>query len=266
VDVLKTYNDVLIRDQKYKVLPKIFQRLGYAVYRYKKDHLYSPEALTLKGMKFVDIEKISPFSEVAEEVINHNRTRLGYDRLYIIYQALWNVRHISTKAANLAEVGVYKGGSTYFIASVADQLFETQPRIHGFDTFEGHSPEDITAKLDEPHKPGKFTDTSFAEVRDYLSGFSNVIIHKGKFQDRCSDVLVESFCFAHVDVDIYAATAACLDFFSDALIIGGILIVDDYGFKTCEGAKRAVDNFMAVRNNFIKFHLETGQCLLIKVV
>jgi hypothetical protein len=68
----------------------------------------------------------------------------------------------------------------------------------------------------------------------------------------------------HLDVDIYAATRACLDFFADALLVGGIIIVDDYGFKTCEGAMLAVDSFLEESNNFMKFHLETGQCLLIR--
>jgi len=257
------YRESMAKSQQRDLLQKVFQKMGLAVYRFKKDHAYCPEELVIKAMKFVDIEEILPFGDLARNVINHNRTRLGYDRLYMLYQAVWNVRHLST-GASLAEVGVYKGGSAYFIASVAERLFDQQPRIHGFDTFEGHSSEDINPVLDAPHRPGKFSDTSFAAVSHYLSDFPNVVLHKGRFQDRSAEISGESFCFVHIDVDIYAATRACLDFFGDALLVGGIIIVDDYGFKTCEGAVLAVDSFLEERNNFIKFHLETGQGLLIR--
>jgi uncharacterized membrane protein len=65
-------------------------------------------------------------------------------------------------------------------------------------------------------------------------------------------------------VDIYAVTRDCLAFFEDRLIERGIILVDDYGVKICQGAKEAVDFFLNDRRHFIKFHLETGQCLLIK--
>jgi O-methyltransferase len=60
-------------------------------------------------------------------------------------------------------------------------------------------------------------------------------------------------------------TRDCLEFFEDRLIERGIILVDDYGMKTCQGAKEAVDLFVNDRAHFIKFHLETGQCLLFKI-
>jgi hypothetical protein len=98
-----------------------------------------------------------------------------------------------------------------------------------------------------------------------VSALPNVIVHKGRFQDRCSEIVGEPFCFVHVDVDIYPATRDCLDFFSDRLLTGGIMIVDDYGFTTCGGNKQAVDQFVTQRRDFMRFHLETGQSLLVRV-
>jgi hypothetical protein len=243
---------------------KILRKMGLVLYRYKGGHVYCPEELVLKALKSLDIENVSPFSETAREVIENKKTRLEYDRLYMIYQAMCNVSRLGNGNESLAEVGVYKGGCTYFMASLAERIFKTQRRIHGFDTFTGHDAEDITSGLDEPHRPGKFSDTSFIEVQQYVSGFPEVILHKGRFQDRKVDIAGEPFCFAHIDVDIYAATKDALDFFSHALVHGGIILVDDYGFMTCEGAKQAVDEFVETRSDFIKFHLETGQCLLIR--
>jgi hypothetical protein len=43
------------------------------------------------------------------------------------------------------------------------------------------------------------------------------------------------------------------------------MLVDDYGSTTCAGCKQAVDDFVAQRRNFLKFQLETGQSLLVKI-
>lgn len=58
---------------------------------------------------------------------------------------------------------------------------------------------------------------------------------------------------------------ACRDFFADTLLVGDMMIVDDYGVKTCEGTKRTVGSFAGEENNFIKFQMETPQCLLIRM-
>lgn len=57
-----------------------------------------------------------------------------------------------------------------------------------------------------------------------------------------------------------------LNMFSKKLQQGGIMLVDDFGFVTCPGVRRAVNEFM--EDNpcvFYKFELSTGQCLLVKI-
>jgi O-methyltransferase len=241
---------------------KIGTKLGLAIYRYRDDFHYCPDVYGSGYWKKIDIRDVAGFRELAKKVIADQRTLLHYDRLYILYQAIWNLRQLAKQDLSIAEIGVYRGGGSYFIASVVNALFEKQPRIHVVDTFEGH-PDDI-APEDDTHWPGKFGDTSFAEVKNYLSVFPNVVVHKGRFQDHRSTLADEHFCFVHVDVDIYSATRDCLDFFSDRLLVGGVMIVDDYGSTTCEGCKQAVDEFVTQRHNFLGFHLETGQGLLVR--
>ena len=55
--------------------------------------------------------------------LNLKKSLLYYDRLYTIYQALSNlkVRGAGTNI-DMAEVGVYKGGTSYFILSVVESL------------------------------------------------------------------------------------------------------------------------------------------------
>lgn len=243
----------------------MFRKVGLAVFPHNKDYVYCHQRLISKAAKRLEARNVEGFGELARTVIQQKKTTLDYDRLYVLYQAMLNVHRLAGEALSIAEVGVFEGGGTYFLASLADRLFEKKPRIHAFDTFKGHQSVDISPEVDGPHQAGKFSDTSFAEVQRYLSAFNNVFLHQGRFQDQCSKIQGETFGLAHIDVDIYTVTKDCLNFFADRLLIGGMLIVDDYGYKTCEGAKLAVDQFIAESNNFIKFHIETSQCLLIRM-
>lgn len=241
---------------------RLAPKLGLAVYRNREDFHYCPQNYGAGYWKKIRVQEIDGFKELADKVIADKRSLLNYDRLYILYQAIANVRHLAGDTS-IAEIGVYRGGGSYFIASVAQQVFGMPARIHSIDTFEGH-PDDIAAE-DDSHWPGKFGDTAFEEVKKYLSVFPNLTVYKGRFEDRCAALAQEKFCFVHVDVDIYAPTRACLEFFAERLLVGGVMVVDDYGLTTCQGCKQAVDEFVASRKNYLKFHLETGQCLLIRV-
>ncbi len=246
-----------------RYLSRLFTRLtGLVVHRYRPDYHYCPVVYGSNFAKKVDIRTIDGFRDIAEAVILGGKTSLYYDRLYILYQALLNVRKLSPDSANLAEVGVFRGGSSYFMAAVANQAFEPKPHVYGFDTFAGHSAADITAGLDRNHRPGGFKETSYEAVNAYLSAFDNVTLYEGRFQDTCVHVAERTFAFVHIDVDIYRATPDALVFFGRRMLAGGIIVVDDYGFTTCPGARQAVDEFTVAHPLFHKLHLDTGQCLL----
>jgi len=137
-------------------------------------------------------------------------------------------------------------------------------RLFSIDTFEGHDVVDIHDELDPFHKPSGFKETSYEAVKDYLSSFSHVTVLKGRFRDCCDVIRDKRFAFVHLDVDIYEPTLFALEFFQSRLWVGGCIIVDDYGFFTCPGVKKAVDEFSHSRNDFIDFYLLSGQYLLIK--
>jgi hypothetical protein len=262
-----SYRRIVEAYSRKNTIQKLLRKVGVAAFRFRKGYIYCPPKYIAKSLKIVDIKADSEFSRAARPVMAQKTTTLDRERLYTIYQAVQNARRLSNGNVQMAEVGVYKGGGTYFVASIVEQLFENKPTIHAFDTFEGHFREDLSPNLDGPHdQPGKFQDTSFEAVQTYLSPFPNVVLHKGRFQERSVAVSEETFAFAHLDVDIYAPTLFCLEFFAKRLITGGMLVVDDYGFKTCEGAKQAVDEFTETRTDFLKFQIESGQCLLVKVV
>ncbi len=61
------------------------------------------------------------------------------------------------------------------------------------------------------------------------------------------EVGAERVAWAHIDVDIYAAVRDCLEYLYPRMAPGGMIVLDDYGFPSCPGARRAVDEFFAGR-------------------
>ncbi|HNC08102.1 MAG TPA: TylF/MycF/NovP-related O-methyltransferase [Anaerolineales bacterium] len=237
-----------------------------AFYR-KPGYHYVPDYFGRSAHKQLDIRTIPVFGETAGKIIQDGRVSLYFDRLYTVYQILfnWNIRTKNGREVlNTAEVGVYKGGTSYFIASIAKQM--GMPIRHFcFDTFEGHAAEDINLSVETSHFPHAFNDTSFESVKDYLKYFENVSVHKGRIQDT-AHILKDSFMhFVHLDMDIYEPTLYALQFFNDRMVQGGVVLLDDYGFETCPGIEKAVNEFLSMHSNYFGTALLSGQFILVKL-
>jgi len=244
---------------------RFFSKLFFLHHSHQQKEI--PEYYSISAHKHIDIRQLPEFGEVADEVIKQRRTYLSFDRLYTIFQALRPLKNKfkSDSKMHVAEIGVWRGGTSYFICTLLKKYdLCDKVTLHCFDTFEGHSSDDIRDQLDGPHESGGFNDTSYESVKQYLSKFNNVEILKGRFQDNANNVKDLSFFFVHLDVDIYEPTIYALDFFNNRLYVGGCIIVDDYGFNSCPGARKAVDDFLIKTNNFFPLHLLTGQCVLFK--
>jgi O-methyltransferase len=244
-------------------------RHGMVAYAKKPNHHYVPDYYGKSAIKQIDVRAVEGFGQLASEVIEHRRSYHYYDRLYVLFQAVRHLKHLDAVKGrfNLAEVGVYKGGTSYFMAGTARVCGIENADLYAFDTFEGHASEDLTPgfDLEDVHTPGLFGDTDFEAVKDYLKEFPNVRITKGRIQDTCHLVEHNQFHCVHLDMDIYEPTRLSLDFFHERLVPGGVIVVDDYGYTTCPGVAKAVDEFLALRCGYFFLHLLSGQCVLTKV-
>lgn len=134
------------------------------------------------------------------------------------------------------EIGVYRGGSAMFLAEVA----RTQNRkLWLFDSFCGIL--ERTEGLDA-HQVGDFGDGDLETVRHLLPDATIVV---GDVRVTLPATDLPPIAFAHIDVDQYASTKACIERISPCMVAGGLMWFDDYG--CLEGANRAVNEFYADR-------------------
>lgn len=139
----------------------------------------------------------------------------------------------------MAEVGVYKGGSAWWIAKVAD---ERAVPLHLFDTFTGIP----IAEPGDSNKVGDFADTFEHDVRAALP---NAQFHVGLFPDTLPPSGMETLAFVHSDCDQYYSVRCVIDLLWSRIVPGGVMAFDD--MDTNGGRKAILETFaMQTDGNF----------------
>lgn len=167
---------------------------------------------------------------------------------------VWSIaRAQSTMDGCMAEVGTYQGASARMICEAKGAR-----EFHVFDTFEG-LPE---ASTDDPLFRKNDYCAAEENVRQYLSSYENVFLHKGIFPNDTGHMVDQKrFSFVNLDVDTYSSTRDCLRFFYPRLLPGGILLSHD--FAQAAGVRKAFDEVIGPMPEAI-IELPESQCMFIK--
>jgi hypothetical protein len=183
------------------------------------------------------------------------------DGNYKNFERRWNVKEflkqIQDVKGNLAECGVYKGATAFQLCTFASQ---NRREVHLFDSYEG---------LSEPGiGDGSFwtkggLSASETLVRENLKEFDCFKTFRGWIPEAFPLVDGCRYAFLHVDVDLEEPTYDTMAFFYPRLNPGAIILLDDHGYDTCPGARKAVLEFMADKPEPV-IDLSTGQGLIIK--
>lgn len=218
-----------------------------------------PNYFGRSAYKLPDLRTYPEFGPRAARAVSGGSS-LYYDRLATLYFAAQDAGR-RFGALTIAEVGVYKGGTSRFLCESAP----SGSTLHAFDTFQGHDAKDIPSGQEGEHTPGAFSDTSYERVKDLLAGHP-ATLYRGRFQETSAGIAGLAFHLVHLDVDIYEPMRFALEFFRTHLAVGGVLIVDDYGFVTCPGVKQAVEEFVPTAPAFdFSPNLLTGQARLVRL-
>ncbi len=185
-------------------------------------------------------------------------TLVSADRCWI----LWSLaRHASSMAGDFLELGVYRGGTAMLLRQALEHESVTgSKKLRLFDTFTGMPQTDSTRDL---HHAGDFSDTSLDAVKALVGVVPYVEYYPGAIPQVFATVPETAIALAHVDVDIYRSVLDSCEFVYPRLVHGGVIVFDDYGFPSCPGARRAVDEFFAAKPE-VPLVLPTGQAVVVR--
>lgn len=177
---------------------------------------------------------------------------------------LWSlIGQLTHLPGDVLEIGVWRGGTACLIAS---KMLHSQMSCTCYlaDTFTGVVK---ASTQDTRYQNGEHSDTSVSLVIRLIESMNlqkNTKIIEGIFPDEsASSLTTDEFKFCHIDVDTYASTKGCFEWIWPRLIVGGIVVFDDFGFQGCEGCTRFV-NTLQMENMRMIYNLN-GHAVIIKV-
>jgi len=184
--------------------------------------------------------------------------------LYRCYELWTLVEQCQKLSGSILEVGVWRGGTAAVMAHRA-RLLGMQATVYLCDTFRGVVK---AGAADGLYRGGEHADTSQAIVEQLvLQRFrlNNVRILPGIFPEETGgQVSGESFRLCHIDVDVYESAKDILEWLWPRLVVGGVVVFDDYGFDACVGVTRLVNEQRACADRLV-IHNLNGHGLLIKI-
>ena len=176
---------------------------------------------------------------------------MNTDRRWVVNQLTKLAERVE---GDTAECGVFNGSSSYLISKALD-------RDHFmFDSFEGLSE---PSGADSDYFASNVLACSLETAQRNLADFPKAVFLKGWIPERFNEVRDRKFCFVHIDVQLEQPTRDSVEFFYPRMNPGGILVFDDYGFTTCPGARKAIDEFMAGRPEKV-IELPCGNAFLVR--
>ena len=190
---------------------------------------------------------------------SRRRTMTSHERLFALIIA---VRHVVEHRipGDIAECGVWRGGSMQAVALTLLQLGAADRTLHLYDTFEGMpEPTEVDRRLKgrPAHElmttgPKARTVQAAASLEDVREGMAEtgypdglVRFHRGLVEETIPANAPERIALLRLDTDWYESTRHELEHLYDRLEPGGVLIIDDYDYW--EGSRRAVDEFLERR-------------------
>jgi O-methyltransferase len=176
---------------------------------------------------------------------------------------LWSlVRNTSCLVGDILEVGVWRGGSGAMLACAA-QRYAPEAKVFLCDTFAGI----VKASChDSTYQGGEYV-ASRSHVEELLGrlGLAGVTVLQGMFPDEMAPTLgTRRFRLCHVDVDVFESARDVFHWVWPRLVLGGVVVFDDYGFVGCDGVTRFVNEAAGGGTDRVFIHNLNGHGVLIK--
>ena len=193
--------------------------------------------------------------------IVRDNTLVDIYRCYELWQLVAEAAKLPT--GDLIEIGVWRGGTGALIAK-RSQLLALAAKVFLCDTFQGVVK---SGSRDSAYVGGEHADTNRAVVASLARSLNlnQVEILEGIFPDQTGDALRErTFRFCHIDVDVYDSAKDIVGWIWPRLVPGGLVVYDDYGFHSCVGITRFVNEERSQPDRIVVHNLN-GHAIVMKV-
>jgi hypothetical protein len=227
-----------------KVILKIMAKLGFS---------------RTNKLLYIDMEQDPIFTSISNTV--HSFTMTTKESMKALYDA---VNYISKNniTGDIVECGVWRGGSSMVSALTLLHNKDTNRNLYLYDTFEGMSkPSDIDVSIlgesAQEHWRKKYKcfadfDDVNANIKSTKYPKNKIHLIKGMVENTIPKTLPDKIAILRLDTDWYESTYHELIHLYPKLVIGGILIIDDYG--CWNGSKKAVDTYFEENNISVFLH------------
>lgn len=244
------------------VLRATASRLGYQIIRSGPPLVASadsPYGAIITGATYSPWAADGAFLTTLREV--HASTLVDAYRCH----ELWSLVEQSAKLEGaLLEVGVWRGGTGALIARRAKLSGISEP-VYLCDTFTGVVK---ASSSDSFYTGGEHSDASRVKVEDLVyrrMGLDNVRIVEGIFPESATTEMNSTkFRFCHIDVDVYKSASDILAWVWNRLVIGGIVVYDDYGFPRTSGITTHLNEQRELSDRLFFYNLN-GHGVLIRL-
>jgi hypothetical protein len=162
---------------------------------------------------------------------------------------------------DFVECGVDHGGTAMLLHRYLRLDLQPQRQFYLYDTFCGLD-RNRSSDSEWNHYDGIYHEC-YDEVRKRFEGFSNVQLKRGSIPDTLDDTAPVKVAFMHIDMNAAEPELSAISFFWPRLVLGAIVVLDDYAWVACHKQKLAMDQFARDHDVSI-LSMPTGQGLLIK--
>lgn len=246
-----------------KLLIKLFSKAGYQIINKSKINF------SVSNFKYELITTYANYAPWLQDAAFQNTySRIKDNTLVDMYRCyeLWELTaeiHALNNSVSFLEVGVWKGGTAGIIGKRLALLNSAAP-FYLADTFTGIVK---ASEKDEFYNGGEHADTTFETVETLMKDmYGNYRILTGIFPNDTAIQIDpdEKFGLCHIDVDVYQSAKDIVEWIWDRLIIGGMIIFDDYGFHTTTGVTMYVNEMKNMSDRVVIYNLN-GHAIIIKI-
>jgi O-methyltransferase len=181
-----------------------------------------------------------------------------------VMMACWAGWHASRLPGDFVECGVNTGIVSLAVCDYVD-FNSLDKAFYLFDTFSG-IPEDMM--LPEEKEARTFENKMmypecYELAKRNFSAFPRAVLVRGKVPESLSELSISKVSYLHLDMNAALPERAAIEHFWPKMALGGVILLDDYGWAPYHKQKETIDEFAAMQGVEIMM-LPTGHGLLIR--